>query len=190
MAAVDQPFACTCGALRGHVSAHGVKIGTRAVCFCADCRAAVLYLGQPDPAPGPVDIFQTSPDSIEITQGSEHLQVMRLSPKGLLRWYAGCCNTPLANTLARPTLPFAGLHSNRFTNKDALGKIRARGFVPQPGKPPKTTGAAAMVLGIFKRMATSRMSGHWKQTPFFDIDSRQPVTKPTILSKEQRAKLS
>jgi len=189
MVAVDQPFACNCGALSGHVSAHGIKNGTRAVCYCADCRAGVLYLGQPDPAPGPVDVFQTSPDSVKITQGAEHLRLMRLGPKGLFRWYAGCCNSPLANTLAKPTLPFAGLHTDRFADKDALGKIRARGFVPQPGKPSKTKGAAAMVLGIISRMATSRMSGRWRQTPFFDVETGLPVAKPEIPSKEERAKL-
>ena len=189
MAASDQTFACNCGKLSGHVTAQGIKSGTRAECFCGDCRAAVLYLGQPDPAPDAVDVFQTSPDSVKITQGAEHLRLMRLGPKGLLRWYAGCCKTPLANTLAKPTLPFVGLHSNRFANKDALGKIRARGFMPQAGKPPKTKGAAGMVLGIFKRMATSRLSGQWRETPFFDADTGQPVAEAEIPSKEERAKL-
>lgn len=189
MAAEDQPFACSCGALSGYVAAHGIKNGTRAVCYCADCRAGVLYLGQPDPAPGPVDFFQTSPDSVKITQGAEHLRLMRLGPKGLFRWYAGCCNSPLANTLAKSTLPFAGLHVDRFANKDALGKVRTRGFVPQPGKPPKTKGAAAMALGIISRMATSRMSGRWRQTPFFDVETSLPVANPEIPSKEARAKL-
>jgi len=187
--ATQQSFTCKCGTLRGHVTAHGIKSGTRAECFCADCRAAILYLGQPDPAPGPVDIFQLAPDAIEITQGADQLRLMRLGPKGLLRWYAGCCNTPFANTLAKPSLPFAGLHSNLFENKDALGKIRARGFVPQPGKPAKTTGAAVMALGIISRMATCRMSGRWKQTPFFDVETGQPVAKADIPTKKERAAL-
>ncbi|AZV78803.1 hypothetical protein EBB79_13600 [Parasedimentitalea marina] len=186
--ATQQSFACDCGALQGHVTAHGIKTGTRAVCFCADCRAAELYHGQSDPAPGPVDLFQMSPEDVVITKGAEHLRLMRLSPKGLMRWYAGCCGTPFANTLAKPTLPFAGLRADLFADKDALGKIRARGFIPQPGKPSKTKGAAGMVLGIFKRMATSRLSGQWRQTPFFDIETGEPVSEPKILSKEERAK--
>lgn len=184
MAKAEQhSFACTCGTLRGHVSAHGIKTGTRVVCFCADCRATELYHNQIDPAPGPVDLFQLSPDSIEITQGADQLQLMRLSPKGVLRWYAGCCGTPLANTLAKPTLPFAALRADLFANKNSLGKIRARGFVPQPGKPPKTTGATGMALGLISRMATSRMSGRWRQTPFFNIETRQPVAKAKILTR-------
>lgn len=188
MAATDQDFACNCGSLRGHVAAHGIKTGMRVACYCADCRATELYHGQPDPAPGPVDLFQLSPDTVEITQGADHLRLMRLSPKGTLRWYTGCCRTPIANTTAKATLPFAGLRSDLFINKDALGKIKAKGFMPQAGKPPKTTGAFPMALGIFKRLATSLMSGKWRKTPFFDIETGQPTAKPEILSKEERAK--
>jgi hypothetical protein len=34
---------------------------------------------------------------------------MRLSDKGLLRWYARCCNTPIANTPANYKASFAGI---------------------------------------------------------------------------------
>ncbi|WIY25386.1 DUF6151 family protein [Parasedimentitalea psychrophila] len=187
--ATQQSFACNCGSLRGHVTAQGIKTGHRLACFCADCRAAELYHRQADPAPGPVDLFQLSPDTIEITQGADQLRLIRLSPKGILRWYAGCCGTPFANTLAKATLPFAGLRSDLFANSDALGKIRTRSFMPQPGKPPRTKGAAAMVLGIFKRMATSRLSGQWRHTPFFDIEAGHPVAKAKILTKDERAQL-
>ncbi|MVO16913.1 DUF6151 family protein [Parasedimentitalea huanghaiensis] len=186
--AVQQAFSCKCGTLRGHVTAQGMKTGTRVVCFCPDCRAVQLYHKQPDPAPGPVDLFQVSPDTIEISQGTDCLQLLQLSPKGTLRWYASCCGTPFANTLAKPGLPFAGLLSDNFANQDALGKIRARAFVPQPGKPSKTTGAAVMALGIISRMATSRMSGRWRQTPFFNIETGEPVAEPKIPTKEERAK--
>lgn len=186
--ATQQSFACTCGSLHGHVTAHGIKTGTRIVCYCADCRAVQLYHDQPDPAPGPVDLFQVSPDAIEITQGADNLKLLRLSPKGTLRWYAGCCGTPFAVTLAKPTLPFAGMHSDLFSDKSALGKIRAHAFMPQPGKASKTKGAAGMALGIFKRMATSRLSGRWRETPFFDVETGKSVAEAEIPSKEERAK--
>ncbi|NIZ60049.1 hypothetical protein DL239_03555 [Sedimentitalea sp. CY04] len=189
MAASDQTFACNCGKLSGHVTAEGIKSGTRVVCYCPDCRANELYHGQPDPAPGPVDLFQLSPDTINLTKGSEHLRLMRLSPKGTLRWYAGCCGTPFANTLAKPTLPFAGLRADLFTNKDALGKIKAKAFIPQNGQPAKTKGAAGMALGIISRMITSRLSGRWRETPFFDVETGNPVAEAEMPSKEERAKL-
>ncbi|MEX0305048.1 MAG: DUF6151 family protein [Leisingera sp.] len=184
-----QKFSCDCGALCGKVSAEGVKGGTRVVCYCPDCRANERFHGRPDPAPDPVDLFQLSPDSIAITQGAEHLKAIRLGPRGPLRWYASCCGTPFANTLAKPGLPFAGMRSDLFEDKDALGKVRAKAFIPAPGKQSRTKGGGVMAWGILSRMITGRLSGRWRETPFFDTDSGQPVSEPETLSKEQRTQL-
>ncbi|WP_027259397.1 DUF6151 family protein [Leisingera aquimarina] len=183
-------FSCNCGTLRGEVSAQGIKGGTRVVCYCADCRANELYHGQPDPAPDPVDLFQLAPDSISISQGAAHLKALRFGPRGPLRWYASCCGTPLANTLAKPTLPFAGIRSDVFKDKSALGKIRAKAFLPVTGKQSRTKGGGVMAWGILSRMITSRLSGRWRETPFFATQTGKPVAEPELLSKDQRAKLS
>lgn len=182
-------FSCRCGALAGHVSALGVKAGTRIACHCADCRANELYHGQPDPAPEPVDLFQLAPDTITIAQGAEQLQAIRLGPRGPLRWYAACCGTPFANTLARPGLPFAGMRADLFDDKTALGKRRAEAFIPQAGKPPRTKGAGVMAWGILTRMLSSRLSGRWRQSPFFDETTGKPVAEVRLLGKEERAPL-
>lgn len=183
-------FSCTCGAFGGHLSAEGVKAGTRLVCHCQSCRENELAHGQPDPAPEPVDLFQTTPDAITITHGAEHLRLLKLSPKGTLRWYAGCCCTPFANTAAKRSFPFAGLRADVFEDKSILGKIRIRAFIPQaPGKPPKTEGAARMAYGILSRMLAAFLSGTWKDTPFFTEDGT-PAAEPRILTKEERAALT
>lgn len=182
-------FSCNCGAFRGHISADGLTAGTRLVCYCASCRANELVHNQPDPAPEPVDLFQLSPDAITITQGADHLCLLRLSPRGTLRWYAGCCGTPFANTSAKRSFPFAGLCADVFEDKAALGKVRARAFMPQaPGKPPKTEGAARMAYGILTRMLAAFLSGSWKNTPFFRADG-SPTAAPRILTKDERAAL-
>lgn len=188
MATGDLKFSCNCGALAGHISAEGQKSGLRLLCHCADCRAGELYHQQPDPVDG-VDLFQLAPHQITITQGAEHLRLLRLGPKGLFRWYAGCCNTPVANTLAKPKLSFAGMRSDLFDDKSALGKVQAEAHIPQAGKPPRHKGMIRMVYGLFSRMITARLSGLWRQTPFFDADSGAPVAEPKVLSKEERAKL-
>ena len=131
-ASADLAFACTCGALGGHIAAKGLRLSTHVVCFCHDCRAAQLYFGQPDPAPGPVDILQMAPEAIVLDQGAEQLAVMQLSPKGMLRWYARCCNAPLAATPRTPKFPFAGFLVQRITDTSGLGPVRTRGFVPRP----------------------------------------------------------
>ncbi|MFS4580217.1 DUF6151 family protein [Phaeobacter sp. C3_T13_0] len=182
-------FACDCGQIRGELSQDAQKAGTRIVCFCPDCRANEIYHKQPDPAPGPVDLFQVNPDGLKFHQGQGLLRVMRLSPKGLHRWYAGCCGTPMANTLAKPTLPFAGMRSDRFADKDALGKIRTRAFVKKTGKQPRTEGAIRMVISLLSRMISARLSGRWKETPFFNVENGTPTSTPMVISKEERAAL-
>jgi len=184
--ASDMTFSCTCGTLRGHITARGVKTGTHAECFCHDCRAAQLYFGQPDPAPGPVEILQTTPEDVIFESGTEHLAVMQLSPNGMYRWYAKCCNAPLATTTRTPKLPFAGFDVKRLTDGDCLGPIVTQGFVTGPNGKQSHKGLRHAVFGLLSRVITSRLSGRWKNTPFFAVDTGQPVVPSVVLTKEQR----
>lgn len=159
------------------------------ICFCADCRAAQIYLSQPDPVLQGIALFQTTPDSIHFRQGQTALGLLRLSPKGLLRWYATCCNAPLFNTLASPKLPFATLHVARLSDPSVIGPVRARSFIPQPGKPPRHQGAAGMAVQLAIRMCASRVSGRWRQSPFFDCETGKPVAIATIPDTSRRAAL-
>ena len=46
-------------------------------------------------------------------QGQHRIVGLRLTPKGLFRWYASCCNTPVGNTLT-PAIPFVGIVAQGF----------------------------------------------------------------------------
>ena len=181
-------FACTCGQLQGHITAQALETGTHAVCYCRDCRAAELYFEQPDPAPGPVDLFQTTPDAITITKGTNLLGLLRLSPKGTMRWYATCCNLPLFNTTSRPKLAFAGLKVGILAEPDRVGPIVAKSFIPGEGGKVSHKGLGRVILSILTKMLAARLSGRWRQTPFFD-DNGDPVAKAVIPSKQERAAL-
>ena len=88
------------------------RAGTRVTCYCADCQTAARLCPEPDALLGPAggtDIWQTTPDRLTLVRGAEHLEIRRLSPKGLCRWTATCCETPLFNTLERLGFPFVGL---------------------------------------------------------------------------------
>ncbi len=183
-------FACDCGQVSGQLSAQAVQAGTRLECYCQDCRAAQIALGQPDPAPGAVQIFHTLPDGLEFDSGQDQLAVIRLSPKGLMRWYAACCNTPLFATLPNPKIPFLGLSANCLEHPEDLGKVQARGFVPQPGGGTRMQGALTMVWGIATRGLSARMSGAWRNTPFYDPDTGAPVVEPQVLDRAARRALT
>src|SRR5688572_9041650 len=105
---------CRCGAVRGEMDAH--RAYARATCYCKDCRAFARFLGQPGvlDASGGTDLVAAAPAAVRFTAGSGHVACMSLSPKGLLRWYASCCRTPLGNTPRDPKVPYAGLVTTCF----------------------------------------------------------------------------
>ncbi|MEL6182165.1 MAG: DUF6151 family protein, partial [Myxococcota bacterium] len=100
---------CRCGQLRGGFQPSSRS--QRVVCYCRTCQAFAHFLGRPEllDAQGGSHIVQSEPHTLRFHQGSEHLACMRLSDKGLLRWYASCCQTPLGNTPALPSFAFVGL---------------------------------------------------------------------------------
>lgn len=181
-------FSCTCGQIQGHLPARPTHIGTHLACHCSDCRAAELYLNQPDPEPKPVGLFQTTPDAITLTQGAQNLALFRLSPRGPFRWYATCCKVPMFNTLAKPTLAFAALPVARLADPTSVGPVLAQVNMKQPDGKMTHKGMGRVAWAIAKRMLAARLSGRWRNTPFFD-EHGAPVAQPTILSKDERAQL-
>lgn len=183
----DITLSCTCGKLSAVLHDAGPRSGTHLVCHCDDCRAANTHLGVPAPVGEGVDLFQTSPEKLEIVTGGENLEAMRLSPKGPLRWYAKCCGTPMFNTLASPRLPFVGVHTAVMDAPEAIGPVRAQAFLKGKDGKARHKGMMPLVAGLFKRMAVARLSGRWRDTPFFDAATLEPVVPPHVISREERA---
>jgi hypothetical protein len=73
-------------------------------------RHSRVYLGRIDllDANGGSDIVQVAPGSITLVEGTDKIVSLRVTPKGLCRFYAMCCNTPLGNTVG-PTIPFVAI---------------------------------------------------------------------------------
>ena len=44
-------------------------------------------------------VVASLPRHVALSGGLESLACMSLAPRGLLRWYASCCNTPIGNTI-------------------------------------------------------------------------------------------
>lgn len=77
------------------------------MCCCMDCQKFAVFLQQEDQILdqyGGTDIFQIPILHVKITEGNEHIACVRLNQKGIYRWYTGCCNTPIGNTLGGKTL--------------------------------------------------------------------------------------
>ena len=92
---LDLPLRCRCGRVRGVASDVSPSGGFRFVCYCKDCQAFARFLERPDvldPAGG-TDIFQMPPARVRLSAGMDAVRCLRLSDKGVLRWYTDCCRT-------------------------------------------------------------------------------------------------
>lgn len=188
------PLRCRCGSLQGQVELSGLS--NRMRCYCQDCQAFARFLGSPDQvldAQGGSDVVQLAPHRIRITQGAAHLAVMRLSDQGMLRWYAACCRTSVGNTMSSRAMPFTGLLAQCLDSaplEAAFGPVWASANTASAiGEPkPRAFGMGGALLRILGMVLGSRLSGRYKDTPFFTA-SGAPVAEPTVLSAEERARL-
>lgn len=192
---VTMQLQCRCGAVKGEMET--ARAYTRATCYCKDCRAYARFLGQPGvlDASGGTDVVATAPAGVRITAGSEQIACMSLSPKGLLRWYASCCRTPLGNTSRDPKMPYVGLVTVCFAAAPEVvdaafgpaGRIVLNTKSATAPVSPTTLGFIAGGLRIFSGLISARLRRE-RATPFFD-DSGRPLREPEVISREQRTAL-
>ncbi len=177
-------FSCRCGKINGRLTDIDPNRGTHLRCHCEDCRRANAHFGIEGTREDGVSIWQTTPDKVKVDEGAVHMRLMRLSEKGLLRWYAGCCDTPLFNTLATPKVPFVGVLTDRLEDTDPLGPVVAEGFVKGDDGKSRHIGNGRVGVRFVRRTVGARLSGRWKDTPFFDTATGQPVKVAEVLSQE------
>jgi hypothetical protein len=121
---VDLPLRCRCGRVRGVAREVAPHTGFRFVCYCTDCQAFARFLERPDvlDAAGGTDIVHLPAARVALTAGADAVRCITFSSK-VLRWYADCCRTPIANTAATPRFPIVALiHS--FIDHGAHGRSR------------------------------------------------------------------
>lgn len=194
----DIPLKCRCDKVGGIARHASGATGNRLVCYCDDCQTFARFLEQPGVMDehGGTEIFQMAPARLQITRGTELLRCVRLSPKGLYRFYAECCRTPVAN-MAGPRLPFAGVvHSfipedpRGLPREEALGKVVGRvqgrfavGGVPKGADASASAGVLVRCFGI--------MIGWWirglgSPSPFFDPETSSLRVECRVLTLEER----
>jgi hypothetical protein len=191
--ATDHALRCRCGALQGHLAAAAPSV--RAICYCKDCQAFARFLATPgivDEAGG-TEVVASLPHHVAFTGGIDRLACMSLSERGLLRWYASCCNTPVGNTPRNPKIPYIGLIHNvleagsksiddsfgsrciAVNTKSALREVRPTPFA-----------STAAVLSLMMSALGSRVRGTYKESPFFHADTQEPIRPIRVLSAAER----
>ena len=206
---LDLPLRCRCGHLRGVASELSPSAGFRFVCFCKDCQAFARFLDRADvlDAAGGTDIVQMASGRVTLEAGADALRCVRLSAKTrVLRWYAACCQTPIANTADRAGFPvIAVIHSfmdQAFVDNLAEGRSRdgvlgpplcriyersAVGSLPATVPPPSS-------FGVFARRG-AKLLGWWlrglgRPNPLFDERTKAPRALPRVLTPSERAALN
>jgi hypothetical protein len=164
--------------------------------MCRDCQAFPHYLGCAQEVldeNGGTEVIPFYPAHLKFTKGLENLKCVRLSDDGIIRWYAGCCKTPIANTVPSHKYPYAGvIHTildfsgTSKTREEVLGPIYARvqgkyGL----GKLPKNTFQNNSLRLIFRTIWFLFLGWIRKlnqPSPFFDSISGRPAVQPRILT--------
>lgn len=183
---------CTCGKVRGEILQP--RRAMRAVCYCRDCQTYAHLLGRArqvlDPIGG-TDVIATAASNVAITAGREHLACVSLSPGGLLRWYAACCGTPVANTPRDWKLPYVGVVHTCLRHPDPLERTFAQVEMrvntrSAHGAVPRDTKLAGKLrfLGMVMRLTGMRLTGAYKSTPLFSVKG-EPLVTPRVAAREE-----
>jgi len=190
-------LACRCGLVQGQVD--GSHTYGRAVCYCTDCQAFARFLGRPQEIlnrQGGSDIVATHPQHVQFTQGFDHVACMSLSPRGLLRWYAACCQTAIGNTPRDPGMAYVGLLTDCLSATDneidtTFGRATVAIKTESAHGEVKATPVATFfaVLKIMGNVALARLGGSYRRNPFFVSGTAQPVKPLKVLNKAERQAL-
>ncbi len=196
----DLELECRCGKVHGWVRDVSPRSVNRAICYCDDCQSFLHYLVRADllDARGGSDITQVATRKVEFDRGTEHIAMLRLSPRGVLRTYARCCNTPLGNT--GPRFPFAvgfvyeALRDARNAERrdELLGPVQGSVFAEYAlgGRPPGVKKFdPAFFARAMVRFLTWRLRHRARPHPYFEPDARTPKYPVTIITRGEREAL-
>lgn len=185
-----------------HCDCHEVKIellnfpkscAGRVTCYCDDCQKYLKKIGREELMDnyGGSEIIPIHPGCFNIVEGQENLICYSLSPRGLRRWTAKCCNTPIANTTS--SLPWMGLSSAVFENsrlnrEKELGEIKVRvmGKFMQ-GKAPFKVSQKVKLSDLFKLwpfFMKGLLFRKLKKNPLFQEDGSTPISPIVLLKKD------
>lgn len=172
------------------------------MCHCKYCATYTDVLGRSEEvldARRGTDAFFISPHTLEIESGREHIACLRLTDKGALRFYASCCNTPLANTAPAKGLPILSVSPMIVPwrelgreRDELLGPIRARvntddQFAPDERRSQRARSIdlVTMLLRFAPKFALWWVRGAQRRSPFVNAEGG-PLVEPQRVSRDTR----
>jgi len=199
------PFSCQCGMLSGEVNNVSRKSAVRLVCCCSSCQAYARHLDKLEwvlDAHGGTEVIMMSQAAMQIHQGKEQLAALKMTQKGPVRIYAGCCNTPVANIVANRHIPFMSLitcglgeHSDASEplrkNRDVLdrhlGPVSAVLYADLSKTAPPTASdwwsRTKAISKLVSKTAQWAIKGETKHSVFWDHGSGELIFKPKTIAR-------
>jgi hypothetical protein len=142
---------------------------------------------------GGTDVVATLPSCVQLTGGLDALACMSLTEKGLLRWYASCCRTPIGNTMGDYRFPYVGLVHSCLGSPAAIdssfGPVRMRVHTKSAKGDPKPMllSQTAALARFIPTVLLARMNGSYRTTPFFSADGTAVAERKVLTSRELQA---
>jgi hypothetical protein len=191
---MNHPLRCRCGTLRGRVRLPATT--GRAICYCKDCQAYAHFLQRADDVldeAGGTDIVAMAPAQLQIEQGLDHLACMSLSKRGILRWYASCCNTPIGNTPRDRKVHYVGLVHNCLSAQPmdaSFGPARVRLNTESARSRVASTPAAlvSVMFTLMRVLLPAGFGGRYRNNPFFTADG-SPLRVPQVPAAAELVRL-
>ena len=177
----DLNLACGCGKVKAIARDVGPSLGNRIVCYCESCQKFPIKLDKADlvlDEYGGTEIYQIPPAHLEVVEGADQLRCLKHSEKGLHRFYAGCCDHPIANAPGTG-IPFIGVIHSSYAepgkSHELLGPIRCHTFTEGATNPlpeDRKSTMALFLVRVIAQILTWRLRGLAKPHPFFHDDGR------------------
>lgn len=192
---MDIPLKCECGKVQGIGRNVDPSSGNRLACMCDTCQAYAHYLGKAGQILdqyGGTDIFQMTPSQLTISEGIENLGCLKITAEGVLRWYARCCNTPVANTVSSPKVPFVGV-PHTFMDHEGHGRTRDQDLGPLLARTMGEYGIGELpadahrgiplniILRSLRLLLLAWLKGQSTPSPFFDAKTGEPILEPELV---------
>lgn len=189
---------CECGQFKAELTRFPKNTPGRFTCYCDDCQAFLHFIKREEllDQNGGSEIIPAYPADFKITSGINVLKCVRLSPKGMYRFYTSCCSYPVANT--DPVRPWVGIMSGMYKakNPDILdqqlgpNKISFMGQfakgTPPPGTPDKIDFKG--IVAVLPFLVKGKLLKKAKPSPFFD--NGECIVTPKVLTLEERRQIT
>lgn len=165
----------------------GPAVGDHIVCHCTDCQAFAQHFNADDrilDRNGGTALYQGRCATMRLDTGHDRLGCLHLTHKPTLRWYAGCCGTPMFNTYRNGRIPYITAvvaNCDEERREQALGPPIGHLFTEEATGDVRHFTKLSMgklMRRFFRRMIADVLSGDRKRSALFDAVTLDPIASP------------